>query len=666
MKKSSWREQSYGLMAVVCSGILGCSSYATEDSDAETIDEVAEAFRVTGDSWFAPGFNKTVPFCWCQRESCSTTGALIPSSTALTNMKQWTQQIVTASWAKSGLTITWTDPCPTSGTQKFVFIEPINTSGLGGAFSIGASALKSVGEGRSGHLPYHSSFNARQVMGLSAHETGHVMDLAHTQERSDGPSFCSGSSSSGRLTMFDGMSVMATNNQCRGGLSRTSSPAIVGPTGLDLAGLQMYYGFPTPWSDSSRNFCVTSTEELVFGDFDGDDKTDMVCNNTGNGALWLERAHNGFSGSDWSATRNFCGGSNDKLRVGDFDGNGRDDLLCLHKSTGLVEIDLSSSTGRFEGTDWSGDIDYCTGSQDNLYVGKFDANATSDLLCNHRASGDLTIDEKSTNPAVYFTGTPNWTHSGRNYCITSSERLSVGDFDGDGMDDLLCENLSNGALRVDLANDTFNDSDVHQSGRSFCGSDHRLRVADVSGDGRKDIVCWDRSTGMVTIDTGDRDGLFDDVRPDGTIYFKVRGTLADFCIGDDVELHVHDFNNDGKADFMCHGNDLKVEYSQLPLPRVYHQLPVVAGAPYVSESITVPSGSHLQALMVDTVNDAIQNANLEVIGPSNEVLCSSSRSKSFEVCEVNGPGTYRVRVSAAVNTPDEVTVHAYVMPGSFF
>ena len=68
--------------------------------------------------------------------------------------------------------------------------------------------------------------------------------------------------------------------------------------------------------------------------------------------------------------------------VGDFDGNGHDDMLCHDPNTGNVEIHYSHRNS-FQPLTWSRDIDWCLESNSELFAGDFNGDKKSDLLCHH-------------------------------------------------------------------------------------------------------------------------------------------------------------------------------------------------------------------------------------------------------------------------------------------
>lgn len=299
------------------------------------------------------------------------------------------------------------------------------------------------------------------------------------------------------------------------------------------------------WS-GALSWCTGSAQQLKMGDFNGDGRSDMLCHDTQSGFKWVALATNTgtFSGSNWSNTStNFCGHTNGRLSVGDLNGDGRTDMLCHDVATGAVWTSHASTTGSFAGTTWSGALSFCTGASKTVYLGDFDGNGRSDMLCHDQASGTKAI-RLATSTGTFPT-TTNWSFGG-NWCGHASGQLFVGDFDANGRSDLLCHDSANGSKWVALANSggTFTFSNNWFSAMSWCmGSAYEVHVGDFNNDNYTDMLCHNRSSGQKWIALNDQLGRF----PGTSRYWAMN-----WCNHSTAKLFIGDFERNGRDDLLCH------------------------------------------------------------------------------------------------------------------
>lgn len=150
----------------------------------------------------------------------------------------------------------------------------------------------------------------------------------------------------------------------------------------------------------SGSWCELSTSELYTGDFNADGATDYLCHDTNDGEKWIDYQSGGsFGGTDWSREANWCTGTR-QLVVGDFDGDGRDDILC--NATDTKSIDYADSNSQFLGTDWSATSYWCGHSGSVLEADDYNNDGRDDLYC-YDNTGAKWLDYADANGEFYGT-----------------------------------------------------------------------------------------------------------------------------------------------------------------------------------------------------------------------------------------------------------------------
>lgn len=255
----------------------------------------------------------------------------------------------------------------------------------------------------------------------------------------------------------------------------------------------------TNWTRTG-GWCYGASQRLHTGDFNGDGRDDLLCHDIESGGIWVDFADTSwhFTATDFHPVHTWCNLDTEQLRIGDFDGDGTDDLLCHDHNDGSMAIDRSSgtTTTTFGGTDTTPPGSWCSGHYERLHIGKFDANASDDLLCHDLRAGTRTIDHAGTVASGLFTGV-NTTAS--NWCNGNGQRLFVANVDATGGDDLVCHDSDDGKVYVDTG--TFGATNWTGAANGWCTAPYeRLKIGDINGDGADDLVCFDQVAGTRKVD----------------------------------------------------------------------------------------------------------------------------------------------------------------------
>ena len=332
---------------------------------------------------------------------------------------------------------------------------------------------------------------------------------------------------------------------------------------------------------------------VATGDFNGDGKVDLAVSafdqNTGAISMnVLLGKGNGTFASPIVTGKLKAGGGN--VVVGDFNDDGRLDVaiggLNLSGNSSPIAVLFGDGTGKFNSPE------YVTTGQDpaSVATGDFNGDGKPDLIAANGRSGDVTV-LLGNGKGKFQTG-PNYAAGYAGYRV-SALAMAVGDFNGDGKPDLVVSggdpqyvnvllNLGEGRFaaaqdfrtepygyyvavghftrdgKQDLAigsdfgqvsvllgkgNGTFGAS---KSVETRLPSNGFLATGDLNGDGISDLATFSFSASTVTVLLGKGDGTF-----------QAPNT---FFAGPNINwLAVGDFNNDGKLDLVvCAGKFLVV------------------------------------------------------------------------------------------------------------
>ena len=137
------------------------------------------------------------------------------------------------------------------------------------------------------------------------------------------------------------------------------------------------------FSSKQHSWCNHHTEQLLHGDFNGDGRQDLLCHDKTNGYKQIKFAdeHGKHTRVNWEKAMGWCGHKTAQLFIGDFNGDRRSDLLCHDTTSGYKWIVLADANGHFSSTSWSKGMRWCAHQGSRLLIGDFNSDCRSDLLC---------------------------------------------------------------------------------------------------------------------------------------------------------------------------------------------------------------------------------------------------------------------------------------------
>lgn len=212
----------------------------------------------------------------------------------------------------------------------------------------------------------------------------------------------------------------------------------------------------------------------------------------------------------------FAGGTNaSNTKTGDFNGDGRDDMVVIGAS--VIRVFFGNGTGGF-----SSNVTFAAHTENQIIVADVNNDGKDDIIGSSAAD---TLRAYTYSGGTFTTiGTISLPSAGLPY------DLSVGDIDQDGNIDLVVADSTNVSILLGDGSGGFTavESYAFASSRS-------VELADFDGDGRLDFVTANYISGEILVYLGD-----------GTGNFAVHSTYS--FSGNPSEIAVGDFNEDGLAD----------------------------------------------------------------------------------------------------------------------
>ncbi|MBD1932406.1 MULTISPECIES: DUF4347 domain-containing protein [Cyanophyceae] len=309
--------------------------------------------------------------------------------------------------------------------------------------------------------------------------------------------------------------------------------AIESPIAFLPAALANYnFVLPVSFAPATNIGVATSPRLVTVGDFNGDGKQDLVTSNlnSNNVSVLLGKGDGTFN----TASNIGVGNVPVSVVIGDFNGDGKQDLATANEGSWNVSILLGNGNGTFSSAGnfavWSAPY--------SVTAGDFNGDGKQDLA---------TVDFNAGNVSILL-GNGNGTFSSNgNFGVGSGlSSVTVGDFNGDGKQDLATANFnsSNVSILLSNGNGTFSSNGNFGVGISPTS----LTVGDFNGDGKQDLATANQFFRNVSILLGNGDGTF--------------SSNDNIGVGSNpISVTVGDFNGDGKQDLAAanyRSNDVSV------------------------------------------------------------------------------------------------------------
>ena len=192
-----------------------------------------------------------------------------------------------------------------------------------------------------------------------------------------------------------------------------------------------------------KSFADTKWQIRGLADFSGDGKVDVLWHHQATGDLYVWTLDGTVTtGGSYLTPKSFADTQWQIRAVGDFDGDGKPDILWHHQATGELYVWFMNGFA-VKGGSYLTPKSFADTQWQIRGLADWNGDGKLDLLWHHQTTGELyvwTLDGTVTVGGSYLTP--------KAFADTSWKIVKVSDFDGDGKPDLLWQNQLSGDLYV--------------------------------------------------------------------------------------------------------------------------------------------------------------------------------------------------------------------------
>jgi len=269
---------------------------------------------------------------------------------------------------------------------------------------------------------------------------------------------------------------------------------------------------------------------MSIGDFNGDGNQDLA---VANGDVSTVSIRLGDGTGSFSGTSNVSVGANPtSVAIGDFNRDGNQDFAAACNGAGAVSIRLGNGSGGFSGT-----TNVSVGANTtSVAIGDFNGDGKQDFAASNAGSNTVSI--RLGDGLGGFSGTTNVSVG------ANPSSVAIGDFNEDGKQDFAVANDGPDTVAIRLGDGLGGFSGT--TSLSVGLNPNAVVIGDFNGDGHQDLAVANSSSGSVSIRLGDGTGGFSG------------SALNDFIAAGTESVAIGDFNGDGKQDFATSGRGFGV------------------------------------------------------------------------------------------------------------
>ena len=269
-------------------------------------------------------------------------------------------------------------------------------------------------------------------------------------------------------------------------------------------------------------------QSIASADVNGDGNIDLVVANFSDNTVSVLLGNGDGTFNQAQSSPAPTGTGPTSVAIGDFNGDGKLDLVTADKSINSISVLLGNGDGTFQSH-----TEYATGRNPvQVVVGDFNNDGKPDVAAADGGDGNVSILINSGNSKLFPTVTTPAV-----YTLCTS--LVVGDFNGDHNLDLAVSSAKSNsvAILLGLGTGQFQTQVTYSTGALSGGSPNPVAAADFNGDGHLDLVFANPGDSDISVLLNNGSGVFSST-------VTVNKTISQ----SPISLAAADFDGDGNLD----------------------------------------------------------------------------------------------------------------------